>query len=90
MNIISKFEGNLTYSEVFAPVFQNKSHFHHNFFNIDKAAIIKNAIPAHHRLPVRNQTTKATKAAGISTKSKRITRIMIRPIMIRPISPNKS
>ncbi len=46
--------------------------YHHNFFNTDKAAITRKAIPAHHKLPVRNQTIKATIAAGISTRSKRM------------------
>lgn len=62
----------------------------YSFLNIDKAAMIRKAIPAHHRLSVRNQTIKAITAAGINTKSRRITKIIIRPIMIKPTSPNKS
>lgn len=57
---------------------------------MDKAAITKNATPAHHRLLVKNQTTKATRAAGINTKSKRTTKMITRPIMIKPISPKRS
>ena len=57
---------------------------------MDKAAITKNAIPAHHRLLVKNQTTKATRAAGTNTKSKRTTKMITRPIMIKPISPKRS
>ncbi len=52
--------------------------------------MIRKATPAHHSSPVRNQTTKATRAAGIKIKNKRITKIIIRPIMISPISPTKS
>lgn len=43
---------------------------------MDKAAITKNATPAHHRLLVKNQTTKATRAAGTNTKSKRTTKMI--------------
>lgn len=50
----------------------------------------RNAVPAHHRLPVKNQTTKATRAAGINIKSRRITKMITRPIMIKPISPKRS
>ena len=57
---------------------------------MDKAAMIRNAIPAHHRLPVINQTTKATRAAGISMKSSRITKIIIKPITIKPMIPKRS
>jgi hypothetical protein len=64
--------------------------YHHNFFNIDKAAITRKAIPAHHKLPVRNQTMKATIAAGISTRSKRMINIIIKPMIIRTTSPNMS
>lgn len=63
---------------------------YYNFLSTDKAAIIRNAIPAHHRLPVRNQTTKATRAAGINMKIKRITKMIIKPIIIKPISPKRS
>ena len=61
-----------------------------NFLSIDKAAMIRNAVPAHHRLPVKNQTTKAIRAAGINMKSRRITKMITRPIMIKPISPKRS
>jgi len=51
----------------------------------------RNAIPVNHRSPfVRYQTTNATIAAGISMKSKRMTKIIIRPIMIKPIRPKRS
>ena len=57
---------------------------------MDKAATIRNAIPASHVLPVKNQTMNATMAAGTSMKSRRIIRIINNPIMIRPISPKIS
>ena len=49
----------------------------------------KNAIPAHHKLSVRNQTTTATRAAGINMNSRRMTRIISRPIMTKPTSPKR-
>jgi hypothetical protein len=49
--------------------------------------MIMNAIPAHHRFPVRKQTAKATRAVRISTKSKRITKIITKPIIIKPMNP---
>ncbi len=53
--------------------------------------MIKNAIPAHQRFPsVRYQTIKATIAAGISMKSRRIMKIIIKPSMIKPMSPKMS
>jgi len=50
----------------------------------------RNATPAHQRLPVKNQTTIATMAAGISIKMRRMRKIMMSPIMIRAIIPKTS
>jgi len=57
---------------------------------MDKAATIKNAMPASHVLPVNSQTTNAIKAAGINMKSKRITSIINMPITINAIIPRIS
>jgi hypothetical protein len=44
-------------------------------------------MPAHHKLPVKNQTTKATIAAGINIKTSLTTKISItKPIPIRIMS----
>jgi len=51
--------------------------------------MIRNAIPAHHKLSVRNQTIKATRAAGINMKSSRTRKMIIRPIIIKPMSPKR-
>jgi hypothetical protein len=61
----------------------------YSFLRIDKAATIRNAIPAHQKSPVRNQTMNATTAAGIKTRSIRMTKIIAKPIMTKPINPNK-
>lgn len=61
-----------------------------SFFSIDRAAMTKNATPAHQRLPVKNQTIIATIAAGISIKIRRIRKIMMMPIMIRATIPRIS
>lgn len=50
----------------------------------------KNAAPAHHKLPVKSQTIMAIMAAGINTTSRRMTRIITRPIMIKPMRPKRS
>ena len=52
--------------------------------------MIRKAIPANHRSRVKNQTTKATRAAGINMKSRRITKIITKPIIIKPMSPMRS
>jgi hypothetical protein len=57
---------------------------------MDSSATSRNAIPAHHRFCVKNQTMKAIIAAGINIKSRRMTKMIIRPIMIKPIRPKRS
>ncbi len=61
-----------------------------SFFKIDKAAITRKAIPAHQVLLVKNQTMKATIAAGMRISTSRIKKIMIKPIMMSITSPIKS
>lgn len=68
-------------------LFENQSYSN---LSIDNAATIRKAIPASHMLPVNNQTTNATKAAGISIKSKRMTSIINIPIIINAIIPRIS
>ena len=57
---------------------------------MDKAATIRNAIPASHVLPVKSQTINATTAAGISMKSTLIIKSISKPSKIKPINPRIS
>jgi hypothetical protein len=58
------------------------SKFHsQSFFNIDNAVIMRKVIPAQNRLPVKNQTTSARSTAGMSAMSKRMSSMIIIPIM---------
>jgi hypothetical protein len=54
-----------------------------SFFSIDKAATTRKIIPAQNRLPVKNQTTNARSTAGMSIMSKRMSMMIIMPIMTR-------
>jgi len=63
---------------------------YHSFFNTDNAAITRKAIPAHHMLLVKNQTTTATIMAGMRIKTRRIMKIIISPRTIKPINPKTS
>jgi hypothetical protein len=51
---------------------------------------MRNAIPAQNRLFVKNQTTIAISTAGMSIRSRRMSSMIIMPIMIRTTSATMS
>jgi hypothetical protein len=57
-----------------------------SFFSIDKAATTRNTIPAQNKLCVKNHTTMARSTAGISIRSKRMSNMIIMPIITRTTS----
>jgi hypothetical protein len=91
---LDKIAGKTTFKskrdQIIFKIFLDRVCCYHSFFRKDKAAITRNAIPAHHRLPVRNQTITATMTAGMRIKTKRIRNIIIRPMIIRPMRPRTS
>jgi hypothetical protein len=62
----------------------------HSFLSIESAAMTKKATPAHQPLPVRYHTMKATTAAGMRIRIRRMRKMMISPIIINAISPSIS
>ena len=59
------------------------------FFNIDNAAISKNAAPVKLGLPVRNHIAPATSAAGRKKINVPIIQMIIEPIITINNSPQK-
>lgn len=64
--------------------------FSQSFFKIEKAATTRKVIPAQNRLFVKNQTTSARSTAGMSIISKRMSNMIIIPIMTRTTSASMS
>ncbi len=62
----------------------------HSFLSTDRAAITRKTAPAHHKLSVKNQTAKATRAAGIKANASLITKIITNPMITNPMKPKRS
>ena len=63
---------------------------YYSLAKIESAATTRKAMPVQNKSPVRNQTTTATRIAGISTRNSLMRTIIIKPIITKITSAVKS